>query len=70
MIQGYAWWATSGIESLEVEPIAGIVQEAVVRFSKEVCPLAEASMDDIRSIPHGFKFPFPNLIIVLVINED
>ena len=58
------------IESLEVDPIVGILQEAMVKVNKETFPLAEESMDDIRAIPHGFKLPFYSLIMGLVINED
>ena len=50
---------TLGIEPLEVEPIAGILQEVTVRVSKEVCSLIEAWMDDIWAIAHGIKLPFP-----------
>ena len=60
----------SGIEHIEVDLIAGILQEMAVRVSKEVFPLVETLMDDIRTIPHGFKFPFSSLIMVLVVNED
>ena len=59
-----------GIESLEVDPIARILQEAVVRVGEEVLPLAETSMDDIRAIPHGFKLPFSSLIMDLVIDDN
>ena len=61
---------TSGIEPLEVEPIAGILQEVNIRVSKEIFSLSETSMDDIRSIPHEFELPFSSLITGLVINED
>ena len=61
---------TSGIEPLEVEPIAGVLQEVTVRFREEICPLVKTSMDDIRAIPHGFELPFASLIMGLVIDED
>ena len=67
MIQGYAWWETSGIESLEVDPIVGIVEEVTVIVYKDICPLVETSMDDIRDIPHGLELPFSSLIMGLVI---
>ena len=66
----YSWWVTSGIEPLKVEPIVGILQEVVVGVHKDICPLSEVVMDDIWAIPHGFKLPFSQLIIGLVINED
>ena len=47
------------IEPLEVEPIAEILQEVAIKVSEDICPLVEASMDDIWAIPHGFKLPFP-----------
>ena len=59
-----------GIESLEVEPIVGILQEVTIKVRKEICPLDEASMDDIRVIPHGFELPFSTLIMGFVIDED
>ena len=31
----------SGIDSLEVEPVARLLQESTVLVSEEVCPLAE-----------------------------
>ena len=61
---------TSGIEHIELEPIVGILQEVTVGVSKEVFPLFETLMDDIRAIPHGFKLSFSSLIMGLVINED
>ena len=70
MIQGYAWWATSSVESLEVDPISGILQEVIIKVSEDIFPLDETSVDDIRAIPHGFELPFPNIIIGLVVNED
>ena len=60
----------SGVKPLEVETIAGILQEVTVRVSKEIFPLAETSMDDIRAIPHGFKLPFSSLIMGLIIEEE
>ena len=59
-----------GIQSLEVEPVVGILQEGTVIFNEEICTLVETSMDDIRAIPHGIKFSFPYLIIGLVVDED
>ena len=59
-----------GIQSLEVKPIARILQEATDEFGEEVCPLAETSMDDIRAIPHGFKLPFSTVMMGLVIYKD
>ena len=47
----------------------GILQEVVVRFNKEICPLVKTLMDDIRAVPHGIKLPFPNLITGLVVYE-
>ena len=70
MIQGDVGWDTSGVESLEVEPIVRILQEATIRVSKEICPLVKTSMDDIRAIPHGFELPFASLIMGLVVNKD
>ena len=55
-----------GIKYLKVEPIAGILQEVTIRVSKEVLPLIEESMDDIRAIPHGFKHPFLSVIMGLL----
>ena len=34
----------SGIDSLEVEPIAWLLQESTIRVSEEVCPLAETKV--------------------------
>ena len=48
----------------------GILQEVTIRVSKDICPLAETSMDDLLAIPHGIKIPFPYIIIGLVIDED
>ena len=48
----------------------GILQEATIRVSKEICPLVKTSMDDIRAIPHGFKLPFSSFIMGLVINKE
>ena len=59
-----------GIESLEVDPIAGILQEETIEVSKDMCPLSKTSMDDIRAIQHGFKLPFSNFIMGLVIEKD
>ena len=50
---------TSSIELLEVEPIAGILQEVTVGVCEEKFLLAETSMDGIWAIPHGIKLPFP-----------
>ena len=41
-----------GIESLEVEPIVGILQEVTIRVSEEIFPLADTMMDYVRAIPH------------------
>ena len=59
-----------GIESLEVDPIAIILQEVIVIVSKDISPLVETWMDDIMAIPHGFKLPFSSIIMGLVIYED
>ena len=61
---------TSGIEPLEVDPIVGILQGMTLRVSEYICPLVETLMDDIRSIPHGFKLFFLNIIIGLVVDKD
>ena len=37
---------TSSIELLEVEPIAGILQEAIVRVSEEIFPLVDKLLPD------------------------
>ena len=62
--------STLGIEPLEVESIAGILQEVVVGVSKDICPLVEVVMDDVWDVLHGSKLPFPYLIIGLIIDED
>ena len=59
MTQVYSWWVTSGIEPLEVDPIARILQEVAVRVNQDVFPLAKAPMDEIWAIPHGIKLSFP-----------
>ena len=61
---------TSGIEPLEVELVAGIIQEVLVRVSKDICSLVEEAVYDIWVVPHIFKIPFSQLIIGLVVNED
>ena len=61
---------SSGVEYLEVEPIAGILQEAAIRVGKNTCPLFEAVVDDIWAVIHLFKLPFPQLIIGFVVNKD
>ena len=63
MTQVYSWWVILGIKPLEVDPIMGILQEVVTRVRKDVCPLVDASMEDIWAIPHGIKLPFPYIII-------
>ena len=40
------------VESLEVEPIVGILQELSIRVNKGVCPFSEATVDDVWAIPH------------------
>ena len=42
----------SGIESLEVEPITGVLQELSIKVNKGVCPSYEAMVDDVWAIPH------------------
>ena len=59
MPQGYLWWVTLDIEPLEVEPIAGNFQEAIIKVSEDIYPLAKTSMDDIWDIPNGIKIIFP-----------
>ena len=59
-----------GIESLKVELVAWIPEDETIGVSEEVCPLTKTSMDDIRALPHGFKIPFSNLIMGLVIDND
>ena len=59
-----------GIKYLEVEPIVGILQEATFIFSEELCPLSKKIMEDITSMPHGFKLPFSILIMGLFVDED
>ena len=61
---------TSGVEPIEVEPVAGILQEVAIWVTKDIFPLTKAAMDDISVVPHGFKLPFSQLIVGLVINED
>ena len=61
---------TSGIEPLEVDPVTRTIQEVVIQLSEDLCPLDEASMEDIWVVPHRFKLPFSQLIIGLIINED
>ena len=65
MIQRFVWWVTSCIEPLEVQPTAGILQEATVIVTKDICLLAETSIDDKRAIPHGFELPFSSIIMGL-----
>ena len=57
--QVYSWYETSGIKTLEVEPITGILQEVVVIVYNDICPLVEAAMDDICAIPHGIEHSLP-----------
>ena len=40
------------IESLEVEPITGVLQELSIRGNKGVCPFSKTTMDDIWALPH------------------
>ena len=61
---------TSGITPLEVDLVAGIVQEVVVEIRKDICPLVEEIVENIWVVPHGFKLPFSKLFIGLVVNED
>ena len=61
---------SSDIEPLEVDPVTGILQELVVGVIKNIFLLAKAMVEDIWVIPHGFKIPFSQLIIGLVVNED
>ena len=61
---------TLGIESLEVEPIVGILQEVTFGVSKEVFPLVETTTNEIMAPPHGFKIPFSSLITALVVDKD
>ena len=59
-----------GIKSLEVDPVAGILQKLSIRVNKNVCPLAKAVVNGIWVIPHRFKLPFSQVIVGLVIHED
>ena len=61
---------TLGIEPLEVDPIARILQEVAVRVNKNVLSLFDALMDIIWSIPHGIKIPFSQFIISLIIGKN
>ena len=70
MTQVYSWWVTSGIEPLEVEPIARILQEVAIQVNKNICPLVEVVLGDIWTVPHGLEIPFSQLIIGLVVNKD
>ena len=38
--------------------------------SKEICPLTEIPMDDVRAMPHGFDLPFSSIIIGLIVDKD
>ena len=58
------------IESLEADPIAGVLQEISIRVSNDVYPLAEVVENDVWDVPHGFELTFSQLIIGLVINKD
>ena len=40
------------VKSLEVEPVAGVLQELSIRVNKGVFPFSEATVDDIWAIPH------------------
>ena len=59
-----------GIESLEIDPNVGILQEATFEFSEEVCPLCETTMDGIRALPYGFEIPLFRHFMGLIIDED
>ena len=40
------------VKCLEVEPIAGVLQELFIRFNEGVFPFSEAMVDDLWAIPH------------------
>ena len=59
-----------GIILLKIEPISGLHQLVSIKFNQIIKSLFKDSFNNERTIPHGFKFPYPQGILVLVIDWD
>ena len=56
------------VKFLEVEPIAGVLQELSIIVDEGVCPFTKAMVDDVRAIPHWLKLSFAQIIIGFVVD--